>query len=491
MARATHPTAETAETAETRATHPTAQTAETAEGFRRRLYLERVHALRGCAAAQGASTVDVRRFGRHLFADTVPAALFSDWVAPGHADADADAAAAAAAAAAIVRRVRRLQRDLFPHARLDWSTFSRAAGTTPELIAANPHKPWDWAAVSANPNLTWAFVEAQGRRRRPWAWGELSAHPNVTWDVIRAHPDAPWDWARVSRNPNLTWQIVQAAAAAGRVAWDWHALSANPSIPPACIAAARYVGRHAGRCGRWPHDYTAALSSHPGLTWELVTAHPDAPWRWAAVFRRCAVTWEQVAHGGVFDLDDDDPWFWTLVSDQPFVTWAVVEAHPDRPWHWSRLSGNPGLTWDDIRAHPDRPWDWRELSARPDVPLPLILATLPPLPPPDPGPGERLALPWDMRGVSRHPGLTARLVLARPDMQWHWAALGARDDADDAFFDVTEEVALACRRHMAALKLQRCFQRCFYDPAYALCRRRLRREFDAMVRTPNPEPPNP
>ena len=66
------------------------------------------------------------------------------------------------------------------------------------LLKLFPNKPWDWYGLSANPNVTWAIVEAN--LDKPWDWDWLSANPNVTWAIVKANPDKPWNWDELSGN---------------------------------------------------------------------------------------------------------------------------------------------------------------------------------------------------------------------------------------------------------------------------------------------------
>ena len=29
------------------------------------------------------------------------------------------------------------------------------------------------------------------------------------WNLVQANPDKPWNWAALSENPNITWEIVK------------------------------------------------------------------------------------------------------------------------------------------------------------------------------------------------------------------------------------------------------------------------------------------
>jgi hypothetical protein len=86
----------------------------------------------------------------------------------------------------------------------------------------NPDKPWNWAWLSNNPNITWDIVEANPDK--PWNWAWLSNNPNITWDVVAANPNKPWGWYWLSRNLNITRENIETNP---MVSWDWCGLSRN------------------------------------------------------------------------------------------------------------------------------------------------------------------------------------------------------------------------------------------------------------------------
>jgi hypothetical protein len=68
-----------------------------------------------------------------------------------------------------------------------------------QFILDHPDKPWNWACLSGNPNITWEIV--QKYPDKPWDWLELSENPNVaTWEIVQNHPDKPWRWGGLSWN---------------------------------------------------------------------------------------------------------------------------------------------------------------------------------------------------------------------------------------------------------------------------------------------------
>ena len=74
--------------------------------------------------------------------------------------------------------------------------------TLEKLIQKYPNKPWGWAAISENPNITLEFIEKNSSK--PWNWYYISLNPNITMEIIEKNTDKPWDWCGISRNPNIT-----------------------------------------------------------------------------------------------------------------------------------------------------------------------------------------------------------------------------------------------------------------------------------------------
>ena len=50
------------------------------------------------------------------------------------------------------------------------------------------------------------------------------------------------------------------------------------------------------------------------------------------------------------------------LSDNPNITWDIVQNNPDKPWDYRWLSNNPNITWDIVEANPDKPWNYKMLS---------------------------------------------------------------------------------------------------------------------------------
>lgn len=51
-----------------------------------------------------------------------------------------------------------------------------------------------------------------------------------------------------------------------------------------------------------------------------------------------------------------------MLSEKPNITWNIVEANTDKPWKYTSLSENPNITWEHVEANPDKPWNYTNLS---------------------------------------------------------------------------------------------------------------------------------
>lgn len=95
-----------------------------------------------------------------------------------------------------------------PNLNVNWWSFSRLLPI--HLIESNMHLPWDWEAVSRNPNLTPAFIEKHVDTLN-WDWYVLSENPAVTMDFVETHQGEHyrWDWDSLSKNPSITFDFIQ------------------------------------------------------------------------------------------------------------------------------------------------------------------------------------------------------------------------------------------------------------------------------------------
>ena len=75
-------------------------------------------------------------------------------------------------------------------------------------IVNNIDLPWDFKAMSNNPNLTMEFINKYDIQK--WAWSSISKNKNITtWGIVQENPSYPWNYNGLALNPNITWDIIK------------------------------------------------------------------------------------------------------------------------------------------------------------------------------------------------------------------------------------------------------------------------------------------
>ena len=59
------------------------------------------------------------------------------------------------------------------------------------------------------------------------------------------------------------------------------------------------------------------------------------------------------------------PWNYYGLSQNPNITWEIVQANPEKDWSYRYLSMNPNITWEIVQANPQIPWHYGSLSMNP------------------------------------------------------------------------------------------------------------------------------
>ena len=76
-----------------------------------------------------------------------------------------------------------------------------------KLTEKYPNKPWNWNAISKNPNITMNFIEKY--QDKPWIWDCIYINPNITMDFIEKYQHKPCNWKWISMNKNITIEFVE------------------------------------------------------------------------------------------------------------------------------------------------------------------------------------------------------------------------------------------------------------------------------------------
>ena len=56
------------------------------------------------------------------------------------------------------------------------------------------------------------------------------------------------------------------------------------------------------------------------------------------------------------------PWNYSYLSQNPNITWEIVQDNPNIPWNYHYLSQNPNITWEIVQDNSEIPWNYKSLS---------------------------------------------------------------------------------------------------------------------------------
>jgi hypothetical protein len=348
----------------------------------------------------------------------------------------------------------------------------------PPFLFAKPH---------AIENLTLAFVLRH--RDAPWDWTRLSDHPNIPVDDILAHPELPWAWTWVSMHAGLAFRHLHDAP--------------HRHLP-------------------WNRRFAHLLVLSPKATYAQIMAAPDEAWG-AACLSSPAISKEEAfalvpffqAKALKAKVHENSPW----LSGDPELWFSLCKnpnlAVPDLVAFWERTRWisrseafawmeNPNTTVADLRAFPRDRWPTRYLSRV--LPIEFIVANKPRT---DWfgrlfSSSPRYAWDWD-NVLSRNKGATYALLAHVPSSDKYDRLRErlfsnphlSRRDRERVMHDLLamrrpyyanvvaapiflQPTLEEIRRHLAKRRIVRHAVRALSDPQFAQCRKRLRRELDAL-----------
>lgn len=175
-----------------------------------------------------------------------------------------------------------------------WSSMSMHNCVTMNEVQYYSEVPWNFEAMSHNPNITQYDVERNLDRNWDWFalaynsnvnsitfamehpyfhWWPISRNPDVTWEEIVDNVNEELCWHSLSRNKNITIEIVKNNL---NLPWDFDALSGNPNITIEIIMKPENEFLKS----RW--NWTI-LSANPNTTYDIVKKYDDQPWDWCAL----------------------------------------------------------------------------------------------------------------------------------------------------------------------------------------------------------------
>lgn len=225
----------------------------------------------------------------------------------------------------------------------------------------NSGREWNWKDCSRNRSLTWQDVI--DNPQIPWNFEFLSMNPCVTWDIVQRNPGLPWDFDTLLANENLTLDILEQNP--GLLSGNRFFLSANPNLTWEFVRKNVHLN--------WDFE---CLSTLEFVNWEEIEKNPSIPWSFESLAHEVPaeviMNYPEVftnreyqsSNPHIIDQILENPRLgWDLFEFSRTVPWLIFLHNQDFPWDYNGLSDNPQLCWEFVVNHPDRPWNYSSLAS--------------------------------------------------------------------------------------------------------------------------------
>ena len=316
-----------------------------------------------------------------------------------------------------------------------------------------------------------------------WDWYSLSCHENIIFDHITKNPYLPWDMGALSLNENINLEIVMSHP---EIKWSWPDLSVNRGIP------IQEIVTHKDLDWKW-----LSISYREDLTLKTVLENPEVEWDMRGVASVARMSEAELEEHPELDLKISDlvvnkslgfsylldraerehsediqalcDIFYSACNTREDLVEEVMKYSEKEYFSYFFLSRLSKLTFSDVqKIGYDVNWDWRQLSWGDGIKFTDVLANL--------------HLQWEWGHIIVNPNLTWNDVICFNEKYPFLAVWNINTYIQN---EMTEEryqfFQGLYREHMAAFRIQCYFRRAYYDPKYALCKKRLNREYDEAM----------
>jgi hypothetical protein len=393
-----------------------------------------------------------------------------------------------------------------------WEMVSRSIHVTPAFLKKNIHLPWVWRRLTLNANIPISAIA--DNLGLPWDMEEIKSRYDITpeymeklpvtyesvlgadnpalIDHILTHPDL-YDVMSASTNPKITLKYIERHIDMFLLRKNKWYLSNLARLP---VVTLDFIEKYRFLIDWDMHN----LSKNPNLTTDFLIKYIDWDWDWFILSTHPMITPEFVTNNPQLPFD-----FYMLSSNASIPIEFIIYTINMYNWDMMHVSENPNFKLEHINVFccmhdfsdieskfnvryimttlvtsVEQVYEYSNILKIPAVSsLAYALASNPKFTP------EMTSSIIDFTSY-----LKARVICNRN------ATLQYIADNIDSFTgtnpnvkyvihnckrDYAKFMALKIREHMAAYKIQQRWRHVICNPAYAVCRRKLERDFDTLI----------
>lgn len=356
---------------------------------------------------------------------------------------------------------------------LNWKILSQNMGISLKDIEDNPEFPWDYNNMSYRTDLTFEFVKKHADKNwnyktlseRECMWDDINENthnycvysavynPRITLEFIERHlelyMEQEWYLNRIAKMKIVTLEFIEKHINIFKSPVGPHTpeITSNPNV------TLDFLRKHDFDVVRnWPRTFNFS-KCNPNVTPELVKNNPYVFWHW------CALT----ARANFSPIKNPEfPWDWAYYHENPNFTfdavaddklsllnWDVISMHKQLTINqiikymnyinWSAFTKNQHITMKFVDDHPEFPWVYENLTMNENCTLEVFNRYKHTIPP-----------PHLIYKLINKPLLSDKEAFIEPEY----------------------------KRHLAAYRIQQHWNLVRTDPNYALCRKKLNKEYD-------------
>jgi hypothetical protein len=179
----------------------------------------------------------------------------------------------------------------------------------------------------------------------------------------------------------------------------------------------------------------------------------------------------------------DIPWDWYTLSKRPNFS---PKEHPEFPWNWNKYALNPNFNIENVPENCLKELSWNQLSRNLDICSKDQL--------------NKYSFYINWGEMTKNPHITMDFVFNHPEFPWWYDDLPLNPNCTFAVLmkypaeriidnlyricksslkvDKANFINTQYKRHLAAYRIQQHWHLVRSDPNYALCRKKLERDFD-------------
>ena len=382
-----------------------------------------------------------------------------------------------------------------------WGLITGNPNTTIEIVESHKHLPWDWSRIC------WSLIKSvdfvlNNHQSIPMDWRALSDNENISLENIEKNLHLPWDFSRISCRDGLTLEFVRRHQDKD---WDILSLSKqasfwediNKNAQNYCVLSAidnpritlEFIERHIDIYKRDEYSWylyeiftmriatiefierhldhlistgkSECINHNPNVTVEFIIKHPEISWD----MRKIIINNPNITPESVQIIYGEDKFLWDLYSKRVSFDFAHVPEDKLSDLNWNYLSNSQHVKTAEVIEKYKKYINWSILSSNPFITMEFVC--------------YHPEFQWNCEGLLSNPNCSLEMY----EKYKEESKIGLNIFRNQLVAEKEAFIECRFREHLAAYRIQQCWNRARTDPNYALCRKKLEADWAAYVLT--------